>query len=102
MNSASEDGGAVYFRGNGGIIDHSNFTNNKAKYNGALYMNSVAGIMDKCIFANNVATDSAGAVGWVKKENGTIRGTKFINNSAPYGGAIYCTIWWSNIPKQRN
>ena len=89
LNSAFEDGGAVYFRGNGGIIDHSNFTNNKAKYNGALYMNSVAGIMDKCIFANNVATDSAGAVGWVKKENGTIRGTKFINNSAPDGGAIY-------------
>ena len=89
MNSASEDGGAVYFDGSGGIIDHSNFTNNKAKNNGALYMNSVAGIMDKCIFANNVALESAGALGWVEKENGTIRGSKFINNSAPIGGAIY-------------
>ena len=88
-NSASEDGGAIYFKGSEGIIVDSNFANNRAKYNGALYMNSIKGIMDKCIFVNNTATDSAGAVGWVKKENGTIRGTKFINNSAPDGGAIY-------------
>ena len=88
-NSASKDGGAVYLEGSEGIIDRSNFTNNKAKRYGALYMDSIAGIMDKCIFANNVATDSAGAIGWVKKENGTIRGSRFINNSAPLAGAIY-------------
>ena len=56
LNSASEDGGAVYFRGNGGIIDNSKFTNNKAKFNGALYMNSIKGIMDKCIFVNIIYT----------------------------------------------
>lgn len=89
MNSASEDGGAIFFNGSEGIIDNSNFTNNRAKYCGALYMESIKGIMDKCIFTNNVATESAGALGWVKKENGTIRGSKFINNSAPIGGAIY-------------
>ena len=89
MNSASEDGGAIYLKGSEGILVDSNFTNNRAKYYGALYMESIKGIMDKCIFANNVATESAGALGWVKEENGTIRASKFINNSAPIGGAIY-------------
>lgn len=88
-NSASEDGGAIYLKGSEGIIVDSNFNNNRAKNYGALYMDSIKGIMDKCIFTNNVATESAGALGWVKKENGTIRGSKFINNSAPIGGAIY-------------
>ena len=88
-NSASEDGGAIYLKGSEGILVDSNFTNNRARHYGALYMESIKGIMDKCIFANNGATESAGAIGWVKEENGTIRGSKFINNSAPIGGAIY-------------
>jgi len=89
MNSAENDGGAVYFNGSNGVISRSNFTNNRAFYNGAVYMNSIEGTVLGCLFADNVATDSAGALGWVKKENGTILGSKFINNSAPRGGAIY-------------
>ena len=89
MNSAENDGGAVYFNGSNGVIMDSNFTNNRAIYNGAVYMNSIEGTVLGCLFADNVATDSAGALGWVKKENGTILSSKFINNSAPRGGAIY-------------
>ena len=86
---AAKDGGAVYFRGNNSIISYSNFTNNKAHYNGAVYMNSIQGSIHDCIFTNNTAIDSAGALGWVKKENGTIAYCNFVNNSAPRGGALY-------------
>ena len=88
-NSADYDGGAVYFKGNDGLINASKFTNNKAYYNGAVYLNSVDGTVDNCIFANNVATNSSGALGWVKQQNGTIINSQFINNTAPFGGAIY-------------
>ena len=89
MNIAGEDGGAVYFRGEKGIIKDSNFTDNTAYYNGAVYMNSVEGTVYNCIFTENTATNSSGALGWVKKDNGTIAYCKFINNAAPRGGALY-------------
>ena len=89
MNSADEDGGAVYFRSNYGVINDSNFTNNRAHYNGAVYMNSAQGAVIDCVFEGNAATDSAGALGWVKRENGSIVNSRFINNSAPNGGAVY-------------
>ena len=88
-NNEAYDGGAIYFKGKNGIINESDFKNNKAHYNGAVYMNSVQGTVINCIFINNIANDSAGALGWVRKENGTIVKSKFINNSAPRGGAIY-------------
>jgi predicted outer membrane repeat protein len=83
------DGGAIYFKGSNGIIKESNFTDNEAYYNGAVYMCSLQGSVIGCIFANNIATDSAGALGWVKRDNGTVINSQFINNSAPHGGAIY-------------
>ena len=83
------DGGAIYLRVQNGIIKDSNFTDNKAFYNGAVYMNSIEGTVINCIFTNNTATDSAGALGWVKKENGTIADCTFKYNSAPRGGAIF-------------
>ena len=88
-NYAEEDGGAIYLRVQNGIIKDSNFTDNKAFYNGAVYMNSIEGTVINCIFTNNTATDSAGALGWVKKENGTIADCTFKYNSAPRGGAIF-------------
>ena len=88
-NYADEDGGAIYLRVQNGILKDSNFTDNKAYYNGAVYLNSIEGIVYDCIFINNTATDSAGALGWVKKENGTIAYCKFADNSAPRGGAIF-------------
>ena len=88
-NYADEDGGAIYLRVENGIIKDSNFTNNRAHYNGAVYLNSIQGTVYECKFTNNTATDSAGALGWVKKENGTIAYCKFTDNSAPRGGAIY-------------
>ncbi len=89
MNSAVEDSGAVYFRSINGVIKDSNFTNNRAHYNGAVYMNSMHGTVIDCVFASNAATDSAGALGWEKRGNGTIINSRFINNSASNGGAIY-------------
>ncbi len=89
MNLAGEDGGAVYFRGEKGTIKDSNFTDNTALYNGAVYMNSNEGIVYNCIFTENTATDSAGALGWVKKDNGTIAYCQFVNNTSPHGGALY-------------
>ena len=88
-NYAEEDGGAIYLRVQNGIIKDSNFTENKAFYNGAVYINSIEGTVYNCIFTNNTATDSAGALGWVKKENGTIADCTFKDNSAPRGGAIF-------------
>ncbi|WP_405264808.1 Ig-like domain repeat protein [Methanobrevibacter sp.] len=88
-NYAEEDGGAIYLRVQNGIIKDSNFTSNNAFYNGAVYMNSIEGTVINCIFTNNTATDSAGALGWVKKENGTIADCTFKDNSAPRGGAIF-------------
>ena len=88
-NYAEEDGGAIYLRVQNGILKDSNFTGNKAYYNGAVYLNSIEGTVYDCIFINNTATDSAGALGWVKKENGTIAYCKFADNSAPRGGAIF-------------
>lgn len=88
-NYADEDGGAIYLRVGNGIIKDSNFTNNRAYYNGAVYLNSIQGTVYKCTFTNNTATDSAGALGWVKKENGTIAYCRFTDNSAPRGGALY-------------
>jgi predicted outer membrane repeat protein len=88
-SEAIKDGGAIYLRVQNGIIRDSNFTGNKALYNGAIYMNSIEGTIYNCIFTNNTATDSAGALGWVKKENGTIADCTFKDNSAPRGGAIF-------------
>lgn len=88
-NYADEDGGSIYLRVQNGILRDSNFTGNNAFYNGAVYMNSIEGTVYNCIFTNNNATDSAGALGWVKKENGTIAYCKFADNSAPRGGAIF-------------
>ena len=79
-NTADEDGGAVYFKANEGTISASNFTSNEAKYNGAVYMNAVQGTVSDCMFADNIAHVSAGALGWVKKQNGIIKNSVFINN----------------------
>ena len=88
-NNVAYDGGALYFKGDNGVISGSNFTYNVAYYNGAVLMSSVQGSVVDCIFANNVATDSAGALGWSKKENGSIVGSKFVNNCASIGGAVF-------------
>ena len=85
----AKDGGAVYFRGSNGNIEDSVFENNSAYYNGAVYMNSANGQITGCNFTNNYATDSAGALGWVKKSNGRIRNSRFTDNTAQHGGAVY-------------
>lgn len=85
----AHDGGAVYYKGSNGVIENTVFINNSAFYNGAVYMNSLNAKIINCTFTSNCATNSSGALGWVKKGNGVISNSKFIKNAARYGGAIY-------------
>ena len=88
-NNKANDGGAVYYRGSNGIIENSTFLKNSAKYNGAVYMNSLNAKVTDCRFTENVASNSAGALGWVIKGGGVVSNSIFSKNSALYGGAIY-------------
>ena len=51
-NTASEDGGAVYFWSNG-EVRNCNFTGNKANYGGVVYFNS-KGTVSNCNFTNKI------------------------------------------------
>ena len=85
-NSANY-GGAVYFL-NTGNVTNCNFTDNTAYYGGAVYFNS-NGTVTNCNFTGNNATgDSArgGAIFFVN--NGTVTNCNFIGNIAATGSAI--------------
>ncbi|WP_295724877.1 right-handed parallel beta-helix repeat-containing protein [uncultured Methanobrevibacter sp.] len=92
-NTASEDGGAVYFWSNG-EVRNCNFTGNKANYGGVVYFNS-KGTVSNCNFTNNTASRDGGAIYF--KGTGTVTNCNFTNNKATgdysYGGAVY---FWSN------
>ncbi|WP_407392580.1 Ig-like domain repeat protein [Methanobrevibacter sp.] len=88
-NNNANDGGALYYKGSNGVIKDSSFENNSAFYNGAVYMNSLNGKILNCNFTNNYASNSSGALGWVKKSNGLIYNSRFTDNTALFGGAIY-------------
>ena len=64
-NSANENGGAVFWKGQNGVILNSNFTLNEATKGGAVYWAC------SCL------------------ENGEISGSRFISNNATFGGAIF-------------
>ena len=74
-----------------GIITGSNFTNNKAQYGGAIDICEGNIKITDSIFVNNFADVEGGAID-INTVNGnpevSISGSKFINNSASYGGAI--------------
>ena len=85
--SAMSDGGAVYFSGEGNVIN-CKFIDNKVigdyACGGAVWMNS--GSVENCKFINNTATNSGGAV-WLY--SGSVENCKFINNNAANnGGAV--------------
>ena len=113
----SDNGGAIYWTGNEGVINNSNFANNTANstsnlgggalyssvklsiFNsnftnnnisyrgGAVYVNSAL-TLENCIFINNTAVNHGGAV--VLNGAANISYSKFINNSAKQAaGALY-------------
>ena len=89
----ANDGGALYL--NGGPMVGCNFTGNSANNGGAVYINY--GLMENCIFSFNDA-DAGGAVYY---NGGAIETCNFTGNSAHDGGAIYlkneATIEGSNF-----
>ena len=111
-NIAKANGGAVYWRGHGGEIINSNFTNNTAKGlvtgaygntgdGGAIFWAGLDGVVDNCRFVDNQAiknvnSDTSGRGGAVYigscnhgNRNITIKNSFFSeNNAGTNGGAI--------------
>ncbi|WP_157082431.1 right-handed parallel beta-helix repeat-containing protein [Methanobrevibacter cuticularis] len=67
---------------------NSNFTKNTGDYGAGIYNKAKNFLVDGCIFTANIA-DNGGAI--YQDENGTmsIKNSKFINNKADYGSAIF-------------
>ena len=93
-SDATIEGGAVFISAANATIINSKFINNTAIYNVAVYINSINATVRDSYFENNVANISAGAIGWVRKENGLIDNCTFINNSAhnEVGGGV---VFWN-------
>ena len=92
LNTAN-NGGAVYWEENCYFttISHSNFVNNSANENGgAVFWKGQNGVIHNSNFTLNEAT-KGGAVYWACSclENGEISGSRFISNNATFGGAIF-------------
>lgn len=79
---------AIKNAGNDFTVLNSNFTKNSGDYGAAIYNKAKNFLIDGCIFAENNA-DNGGAI--YQDENGTmnIKNSRFINNKADYGTAIF-------------
>jgi predicted outer membrane repeat protein len=95
-NSSSMMGGA-YIQLEGNLfMNNTNFTNNRAVHNGgAAYLAFLSNAeINNCVFDSNIAEDfedypgSGGAI-YSDYNNIVINNSKFINNSASEGGAIF-------------
>ena len=74
-------------------VMNSWFENNYGgTYGGAIHSDSGVGnqhcTIYNCDFVNNRALNGAGGV-FFETPNGTVRDSRFVNNSAPYGGGVY-------------
>ncbi len=118
-NTASVDGGAVYFVYSEGTVTECNFTNNTAsRFGGAVdfdtgytapftvtncnfvnnnasaggaiyFIFSSKGTFENCNFTNNTASENGGAV-YFYSSTGTVTNCNFVNNTASEnGGAVY-------------
>ena len=93
-NTASVDGGAVYFYFvSTGTVTNCNFVNNTASVDGGAVYFSQGGNVTNCNFTDNTATYYGGAVYF--GTDGTVTNCNFTNNSAREGGAIW--IFSSNV-----
>ena len=52
MNSANDEGGAIYMNVIDGVVSGCSFVNNSADYGGAIYI-SDWGVVNNCIFTDN-------------------------------------------------
>ena len=91
-NNAGNEGGAVCWNGQSGIIGNCTFTNNNAiGHGGALYWNATSGLVDNCTFIKN-SENSGGALYWMGAY-GVVNNCTFTGNTANYGGGA---IQWGN------
>ncbi|WP_407415977.1 C1 family peptidase [Methanobrevibacter sp.] len=102
-NASSMIGGAYIQLGGNLVLRSSNFTDNKALVGGAVYVSFTNSTIDDCIFDSNGFTeDNSGSYGGAivcDVSNMTLVGSKFINNSAYMGNAVYACESWYNITK---
>jgi len=90
--TSSARGGALFSREGTSYITFSTFIDNLAQEGSAICMEERAAsvTVGSCNFINNVATLKGGAVYSDANTMTAISGSKFENNKANYGGAVYC------------
>ncbi|MDO5861169.1 MAG: hypothetical protein Q4Q55_10545, partial [Methanobrevibacter sp.] len=100
-NASSMIGGALIHLGGNLYLYNTNFTNNKARVGGAVYISFTNGTINNCIFDSNELSDEnftcCGGAVYCDISNMTFTKSKFINNSAYQGNAVYACDSWYNI-----
>ncbi|WP_458405545.1 Ig-like domain repeat protein [Methanobrevibacter sp.] len=82
----AQEGGAIFWQGQNGLVDNSQFSENSAQEGGAIYVEKDVDIKSSQFIANKAI--SGGAIYWLSNA-GSIDDVKFFNNTAQEGGAIY-------------
>lgn len=101
-------GGAIRIAANNISIINCTFISNEANLGGAILWNGHNGLISNCTFTDNHADWSGGAISWsgpfnaavynhekinlTGSEKFTIENTRFNNNTAEIGGAIYSKV----------
>ncbi|PWB86515.1 right-handed parallel beta-helix repeat-containing protein [Methanobrevibacter thaueri] len=88
-NNHAKSGGAIYFYGNGMVIN-SNFTSNTANdaddsCGGAIYFEGNGTVLGSKFISNSARYDGGAVYIW---RNGTIEGSDFSDNEAQNGGSV--------------
>ena len=96
-NASSMVGGAYIQLGGNLILNSSNFTGNNARVGGAVYVSFSNSTIDDCIFDSNEASDNYGGAIFCDRSNMTLTNSRFINNSAYLGNAVYAYDSWYNV-----
>jgi predicted outer membrane repeat protein len=100
-NDSSMIGGAYIQLGGNLFMNNTNFTNNKAHVGGAVYISFTNSTINNCIFDSNELYDedfnSCGGAIYCDISNMTLTQSRFINNSAYLGNAVYACDSWYNI-----
>ncbi len=90
-NTATQDGGAIYFDGNAAnalsVGNGTSFNNNTANNGGAIAWAGGNGSLDSVVFIGNTGLASGGAI-FVANADVTVSNAMLIGNSAVNGGAI--------------
>ena len=100
-NVSSMIGGAYIQLGGSLLLNRSNFTDNNASVGGAVYISFTNSTIDNCIFDSNKLSDmdstSCGGAIYCDMSNVTLIHSRFINNSAYLGNAVYACDSWYDI-----